>query len=270
MFFRFLTLFVLTFSCSTFGQTKHIELDGSLVEYRDVGKGKYTFVFESGIGMGASYWDSFLPLASELNSRVIIYSRAGNGLTEKADNITLALSFERLDKLLQSLNVTKNIILVGHSFGGFHARQFAYESPQKVVGIVLLDPSHELFQHKLEELTNKKAVADNLIINGMLKTQPEWQVLQAIYAQKSLFEPQPTYTVPTVIVTSSRLNESDWWIGHSAKGKEIWRSLHQQLISKNPRAVHIITNQVGHNLPIQDPDLTLRAIKTIFALIENV
>ena len=269
MLFRYLTIFIITLSYSAFGQTKHAELDGSLVEYSDIGKGKYTFVFESGIGMGASYWDPFLPLASELNSRVIIYSRAGNGSTEKAENLTLEMSFERLDKLLQYLNVTKNIILVGHSFGGLHARQYAYKSPQKVAGIVLLDPSHELFQQKLEKLNYKKAVADNLRINRMLKTQPEWKILQAIYLQKTLFEYQPTYTVPTVIVTSSQLNESDWWIGHSAKGKGIWRSLHQQLISENPRAAHIITNQVGHNLPIQDPDFTLRAIMLIFELVER-
>lgn len=270
MLLRLLTIFILVFAPLSYGQKNQIDLNGVTVEYQDFGRGKYTFIFESGVGMGADYWDAFLPLVSELNSRVIIYSRAGNGASTKADSLTLENSFKRLDMLLKTLNVIENIIVVGHSFGGFHARYFAYKSPQKVAGLVLLDPSHELFQKKLEELNSQKAISDNERLNDMLKMQPEWEILQGIYSRKLLFESQPTNNIPTVIVTSSRLNESDWWIGHSKKGKEIWKSLHQQLISENPRAAHIITNKVGHNLPFQDPNFTLRVIKLIFELIESV
>ena len=268
MLFR-LVVIIITLSFSVSGQAKQFEINGVSIQYTDFGKGTYTFVFESGVGMGLNYWESFIPVVSDLKSRIIMYSRAGNGASTQSDNITLNASTIRLNRLLESLKVTEKIILVGHSFGGFHARHFANAYPNKVAGLVLLDPSHELFQQKLEVIDRQKAISDNARINSMLENQPEWKILQKLYTQKTLFSSQPTNNIPTVIVTSSQLNESEWWIGHSKRGKDIWRSLHHQLISDNPTAAHIITNKVGHNLPIQDPGFTLKAIKVILELVEN-
>ena len=262
-------ILIITLSFSVLGQAKQVEINGVSIQYKDFGKGTYTFVFESGVGMGVNYWESFIPIASDLKSRIIMYSRAGNGASTHSDNITLGASTVRLNKLLESLNVTEKLILVGHSFGGFHARYFANSYPNKVAGLVLLDPSHELFQQKLEAIDRQKAKSDNARINSMLENQPEWKILQKLYIKNKLFSSQPTNSIPTVIVTSSQLNESEWWIGHSKRGKDIWRVLHNQLISDNPTAVHIITNKVGHNLPIQDPEFTLKAIKVILELVEN-
>jgi len=220
--------------------------------------------------MGVNYWDSFLPFADRLNSRVIIYSRAGNGSSSASSKVSLERSLVRLEKLLFQLNVQDNLILVGHSFGGFHARNFAHNFVDRVSGLVLLDPSHELFQKELEAIDPEKAKNDNARLNSILKNQPEWQILQDIYTNNVLFPSQPTHNVPTVIVTSSQIGESDWWIGHSEKGKIAWRALHQELISNNSISTHIVTDKVGHNLPIQDPEFTFKAIKSVLKLVEGV
>tara|TARA_B100001063_G_scaffold27063_1_gene20716 strand:- start:234 stop:1043 length:810 start_codon:yes stop_codon:yes gene_type:complete len=268
--FRYVVALIFTISFSALGQTKQVQLDDISIEYLDFGKGKYTFVFESGVGMGVSYWDSFLPFADELNSRIIIYSRAGNGSSSDSPKVTLKSSLLRLEKLLVLLKAQDNLILVGHSFGGFHARNFAHNFADQVSGLVLLDPSHELFQRKLESIDLEKATKDNARLNSMLKNQSEWEVLQDIYAHNALFSSQPTHNIPTVIVTSSQVGESDWWIGHSKKGKIAWRTLHQELISNNPASIHIVTDKVGHNLPIQDPEFTFTAIKAVLELVRGV
>jgi hypothetical protein len=60
-------------------KVQQISLDGVNLEYFDIGEGNYTLIVESGIGMGVSYWNSFIPLASALEDWLIVYSRAGNG-----------------------------------------------------------------------------------------------------------------------------------------------------------------------------------------------
>ncbi|WP_370545338.1 alpha/beta fold hydrolase [Glaciecola sp. MH2013] len=92
---------------------------------------------ESGIGTGVSYWDSFIPFAKQLNARVIVYSRAGNGSSDRSNNVGLKSSLLRLEKLLTKLNTQKNLIFVGHSFGAFHARNFAYYNPD-IITLTLL------------------------------------------------------------------------------------------------------------------------------------
>jgi hypothetical protein len=71
-------------------------------------------------------------------------------------------------------------------------------------------------------------------------------------------------------VTSSKLNESDWWIGHSTEGKRLWRELHQSLISKNPKSVHIVTADTGHNVPLENKALVFHSIDTLLALISGL
>ena len=94
--------------------------------------------------------------------------------------------------------------------------------------------------------------------------------IQDIYSKKAISASSVTQKTLTVVVTSSQLNESDWWIGHSEEGKRIWRKLHHQLIDNNPTSAHIITNQTGHHIPIEAPNLTLRAVQIILTMIESV
>lgn len=48
-----------------------------------------------------------------------------------------------LKRLLDAANIKAPIVLVGHSLGGFYAKLFAVSYPQRVAGLVLVDPSEE-------------------------------------------------------------------------------------------------------------------------------
>lgn len=268
--YRLLIIFFFISIHPAYGETKHISINDVSLEYSDTGKGEYTLVIESGVGTGVSYWQPFIEVASKLNVRVIAYSRACNGTSTSSKQISLEATAVRLNSLLNSIGADKNLILVGHSFGAFHSRYFANKYKNKVAGIVLIDPSSELLQYELEKLDAKKAKQDNVRINGMLQNQPEWQLLQDIYSKRTILASSVTQKILTVVVTSSQLNESDWWIGHSEAGKRIWRKLHHQLIDNNPTSAHIITNQTGHNIPIETPSLTLRAVQILLTMIESV
>lgn len=240
------------------------------LEYIDVGSGEYTLVIESGIGMGVSYWQSLLPDLVQLKVRTIIYSRAGNGQSPQADDVTLATSNNRLHQLLTAVSAGNKLILLGHSYGGLHVRAFAATYPEAVTGLILLDASHEGFDSALRQLDEAWALRDSSTLNNMMREQPEWQQLQRIYQLGAISDNAISQRIPTVVVTSSRLNEGDWWIGHSAEGKRIWRELHQSLIDKNPKSVHFVTEDTGHNIPLDNKKLLLRSIDTLLFLANGV
>lgn len=251
-------------------ESTFLAVDGIQLEYIDIGTGSQTLVIESGIGMGLAYWQPLFDDISKLNIRTIIYSRAGNGKSQAAQDVSLAASNLRLEKLLVAINAKDNLILVGHSFGGLHARTFAAAHSDKVKGLLMLDPSHEMFESELSKYDAAWAKKDTSKINGMNNNQPEWNQLQEIYLKKIIADDDITNSIPTVIVTSSKLNESDWWIGHSAEGKKIWRSLHQSLIRNNPNSIHIVTNQTGHHVPRENKLLLLSSISAILGLVNGV
>ena len=48
-----------------------------------------------------------------------------------------------LHSLLATAAIPRPIVLVGHSLGGLIVRLYAYQYPQDVAGLVLVDPMHE-------------------------------------------------------------------------------------------------------------------------------
>lgn len=247
---------------------KFATVDNIKLEYIDIGAGDYTLVLESGVGMGVGYWLPLLPDLAGLNTRTIIYSRAGNGQSDSANDISLAASNRRLALLLQTIKADNSkLILLGHSYGALHVRSFAGSYPKQVAGIVLVDPSHEGFQSALSTLDKEWADRDNSRLNKMLQRQPEWQQLQQLYQHNVLADGDITQVLPVVLVTSSQLNESDWWIGHSAQGKKVWQQIHASLIDTNPNAVHFVTDKSGHNVPLDNKALLLKAIDTMLFML---
>lgn len=243
--------------------TNMITVDGVRLEYLDIGSGSHTLVLETGVGQGLAYWQPMLAELSRLKLRTVLYSRAGNGQSEPAADIRLAASNQRLAKLLTALGIDNQLIVVGHSFGGLHARTFAARYPKRVSALLLLDPSHEHFASALQQYDAAWAARDNNKLNDMLQGQPEWQLLQSIYQQKAIADAEVTQRIPLLLVTSSKLQESDWWIGHSDEGKRIWRRLHQALMTQNPNAIHWVSGQTGHNMPHENKALVLAAINTL-------
>lgn len=250
--------------CQTQAQNANmILIDGVRLEYLDIGSGRHTLVLETGVGQGLAYWQPMLAELSRLNLRTVLYSRAGNGQSGPATDISLAASNQRLAKLLTALGIDNQLIVVGHSFGGLHARTFAARGPKRVSALLLLAPSHEHFASALQQYDAAWAARDNNTLNDMLQGQPEWQLLQSIYQQNAIANAEVTQRIPLLLVSSPKLQESDWWIGHSVEGKRIWRRLRQALMAQNLNAIHWVSGQTGHNIPHENKALVLAAIKTL-------
>ncbi|MCG8481536.1 MAG: alpha/beta hydrolase, partial [Spirochaetales bacterium] len=79
-----------------------------------------------------------------LITRVCSYDRPGFGWSDPTDDVIYSPDVaESLHTLLNNAGETGPYILVGHSYGGIHVRNFAHLFPDDVSGIVLVDSSHD-------------------------------------------------------------------------------------------------------------------------------
>jgi long-chain acyl-CoA synthetase len=102
-----------------------------------------TFVFLHGFGGQARQWMFQLQKFS-LENRVIALDLRGHGLSDKPstgyDMPTLQAD---LETALQTLKVNPRFVLVGHSFGGALAAEFALNHPDRLEGLVLMATAGE-------------------------------------------------------------------------------------------------------------------------------
>jgi pimeloyl-ACP methyl ester carboxylesterase len=100
-------------------------------------------LIDSGLGGSSIEWAQ---VAAELATdfTVVRYDRPGFAWSEgsRCDRRALAAA-TRIVALLDTLALPGPAILVGHSLGGIHVRVAAALAPERVNGLVLVDPSHE-------------------------------------------------------------------------------------------------------------------------------
>jgi len=110
---------------------------------RCTGEGNPTVVLEAGSGTPGLVWT---PVQREIEKsmRVCSYDRAGYGYSESAAGpLPPQQVASDLHALLKAANVPGPYIMVGHSAGGVYVRAYANQYPSEVVGMVLVDSSHE-------------------------------------------------------------------------------------------------------------------------------
>lgn len=104
--------------------------------------GDPTVILEQGLGGISSAWALIQPELAKV-TRVCSYDRAGMGWSDPSPEPRDAQHIAaELHTLLQNANIPGPYVLVGWSYGGLYARQYAGQYPDEVAGLVLLDSSH--------------------------------------------------------------------------------------------------------------------------------
>lgn len=173
-------------------------MKGIDLEYRIVGNGESTLFLETGIGGSFYNWYSFIQEIKK-HFTVVLYHRAGYGnspISEKAR--TTKNIAEELNDLVEEIGITDKFILMGHSFGGLCAQQYALMYPHKIKGLILVDSTSSNFQ-KLYDLTipvmNSLISVDERIkinLNTSQQTKEELQLkyTDMIYEYKKILPSQ--------------------------------------------------------------------------------
>jgi pimeloyl-ACP methyl ester carboxylesterase len=124
----------------------YVQLKSAKVHYTDINPAptevSKTIVFVHGLGSSQNF---YFPLTYSLkgdNRRLILLDSPGSARSPlpAGDAITVQALAGTVLELLEHLNVTKNVTVVGHSMGCLVALHMAQREPEKIEGLVLLGP----------------------------------------------------------------------------------------------------------------------------------
>ena len=127
--------------------SRFVDINGVTVHYKKMGQGEPVFILLHGFGASTYSWQKVMEPLSKIG-RVIAYDRTGFGLTSRpltgdwtgTNPYSVQGNVEILDDLMNQLDVEK-AVLVGNSAGGGVAAEYAIEHPDRVQGLVLVDPA---------------------------------------------------------------------------------------------------------------------------------
>lgn len=119
---------------------KRIDIGCAVLHLHELGQGSPAVILESGIAASSINW-TLVQKGLAPFVRVCSYDRAGFGWSSPCKTPrTVEQMISELDVLLSRAAIPPPYILVGHSFGGLLVRAFAHRNPERVAGLVLVDP----------------------------------------------------------------------------------------------------------------------------------
>jgi pimeloyl-ACP methyl ester carboxylesterase len=245
---------------------KYVDAGGHQVRMLICGSGSPTVVFETGArGSGGDpleAWEKVQPEVSKF-TKTVAYDRAGVGLSAPGPQPRDARQIAReLHTALQNAHAAPPYILVGHSFGGLFIRVFAGMYPREVGGMVLVDPTQEEFIN-----WNQSHNHDDDDIPA-----DDWNLIQAGMAEAR--ESRIPEGIPVVLISGMGPRVLPAFMTEKQKLKyrtqhQMWLKYHTEWIEKAPNGKHIITQNSGHGIPFEEPDLVVGAIRQVFEKVQK-
>ena len=186
-----------------------------------------------------------------------------------------------LHALLRAADVPGPYVLVGHSAGGLVVRLYASTYPDEVVGMVLVDATHEdvwlRFQEALtpaqwdefealtvtnRELQEAYPEAERLWTAPLADDASTGQVRQA--RVEAPLRPMP------LVVLSHGLPFAAPFAGWPSEAMEgIMLALQDDLAQLVPNARHVIASQSGHDVHQDQPELVIAAIHAVVEAVRD-
>jgi pimeloyl-ACP methyl ester carboxylesterase len=213
---------------------------------------EYTIVLEAGGGKySTAYQEIQETLAERIGVRVMSYDRSGFGQSELGpDDLDAVGQVDTLKTCLEVQGFTGKYILVGHSYGGVLIQLFALRYPERVSGLVLIDPMNCKFVDRfgLDKLSAVTPYFENPTENWqkagnrMVDFFP--QALQVLRGKEL-----PPH-IPALLITA----------GNAPFSPSVWRACHEEMVMHSEKHRLLIAQGCNHDILDEKPELVLNAI----------
>lgn len=217
-------------------------------------------VFISAMGQPLTDWATVIDKLST-GPAALAYDRPGIGRTppRPAPNPPLPYSAfaTELARLLDTLQIMRPVVLVGHSFGSLIARAFAHKWPARVVGVVHVDgglPTFDLGGRNQESHIDAEHDETGTVID--------------VDAEAEELAAAAPPSVPTVVLSRA----PGWWYPPPAVAPPDqdarWHSHHADLAARSG-GVRLVANSAGHQLPRDAPKLVAYAVDAVVTAVRD-
>lgn len=267
-----------------------VDVGGYSLRLNCTGAGTQTVVLESGLGGGALDWSLVQPEVAKF-ARVCSYDHAGAGWSEAGpeprDSQQLVTE---LHTLLGNAGLRPPYVLVGHSLGGLNVQLYASRYPEEVVGVVLVDSTHE-DQWSRKELTKPpaflpllmKAAAPFGVGRVLLNMNPpsenispalaaEWAALYShtghlysvadeianigVSMAQLRAEPMRLGGKPLIVLTRGKPEEAE-------VAERAWQELQSDFARRSSNGRQIIAANSGHYIQLDEPGLVVESVRQL-------
>jgi pimeloyl-ACP methyl ester carboxylesterase len=169
-----------------------------------------------------------------------------------------------LTAVVDTLAPGTKIVLVGHSYGGLLATEFARRHPARVQGLVLVDPATMGQRHAFRKADAARVQADDTALLSMLppKLGADYRTLVAQLDAPAAAAPRAMPDVPVALLTATRVSPEPFVFEETAAGKALWKAQHATLFAGFSRGTHRYFD-TDHNLHRAAPDAVVEAIREV-------
>jgi pimeloyl-ACP methyl ester carboxylesterase len=285
-----------------------VDVGGYKLHLNCMGEGSPTVILEAGLADSSPSWLTTQPEVAK-TTRVCSYDRAGYGWSDPSPHPrTASWRAKELHTLLVNANVQGPYVLVGHSLGGMLVRVYAHTYPDEVVGMVLVDSTHE---EQNERLPGQKSFIPDQVrqfrmLGALSSTGFMALAPQAIPGQGFPDEVFDQYKIvwatgkhlTTAAAETNALLESaaevralhitsfgDLPLSVLSRGlyppmpslsetenQEFWeetRTMQSELADLSSNSTHTIAEQSGHHIQFDQPDLVTNTILEMVAALRK-
>ena len=246
-----------------------VDVGGHKLHIWCTGSGEPTVVLENGLGGGSGIvgWSFVQPEVAKF-TRVCSYDRAGTGYSDPGPSPRTArrIAYE-LAQLLDRTGISGPLVLVGASIGGLFVRVFASEHGERVVGLVLVDASHEDQEMRVPRIAPFVPILSSIGVFRLLGVSfggahvtafraAAYQATadEGIHLPETAAEVRTSrrkLTIPVVVVTAG--------LGADAA----WQSLQRDQVGLSEHGCQVIAEQSGHVISLGQPQAIVEPIRAI-------
>ncbi|MEM7356805.1 MAG: alpha/beta hydrolase [Acidobacteriota bacterium] len=269
---------------------RKVDIGGRELAYRCEGEGSPTVVIETGLGDPGVSWLGLLPRLAE-HTQACLYSRAGLGESDPPRPGPRAVEHvvEELQALLVAAGIGGPYVLVGHSLGGVHVRAYTARFPEDVVGMVLLDSSHEEMA-ALAEAIAPPSLAEYREATRQLRAQrPVEGIVDLGDYLAAVGRPQRLGNIPLIVMSSTERPDPSAMLARmpkniqqlyeanretiessTAASRVLMRHLVRDLAVLSSQGRYVEVEDAGHFIHRDQPDRVLEAIREVVEAARSV